>query len=665
MRSREVWELVLRVVADAFSENSVHTASGIDEMTEVELAKKSDWSLSEVALVRRCVYGVTRFAPLCHGAFQGYCDCYKRNTSSKDAMYLIAYLLIFEYKDLGGSVVRDLLDGSMASVRITEYVEYLLSVDALQLHSVPLWKATYDDAFLRLDVLAPLSAIVADAKSHIIGYFGSGPRMGKFALSSPPIVPLMATPNAADDDPAMPPIPAVTRTPSNYQRLPPYEVRQMAYTIPEPRPPKINLNPKPSRSPSVKPPTRPIGFHFHTRAASTSSPKAAESEPSSPLGFERTSSSKLKLMLSSSVAVPMTVTTLRREMYLRAKQHEEASRELDRLEAGTRDATEYELWRRNQLHNRAVEEEQARVQRFLSAIQAGEHIRAQREQAKQDRHRRLQEMKECSAREAEMHARQRQAAAQLHREETLERRERQVAQRLAAEAKVVAEKRASAYRVKKEKDLLRAAVVSATEERKVQQAMLIQEIRQLRERIRRKKVEMVEERRLARLGAGNGTDLGQMTLLELRSELDRIQQEEAAVDTERHEHAQTLRAKDQTERERLELECEEQRQQHRQQRDMLRRQTAANTVSFTNMKASQSTARMIALQQKLTEKRELKQREDLRTREEERQRRHDLLIRAEDGSAMERRRWEQYESALARRAQSEQRALAVRFRSSH
>lgn len=693
MNTTAVWQ-ILSCAAEAVTRKvDGEAAVAVETIVEDQLPLHPQLTPSEVKLVRHAAFDLSRFAALCDGAFQGYCTCFKRNGSHRPAMYLVAYLFIFQYRALGEHAICAFLENSLPSPRLGEYVQFLLSTNLLQQHAVPLWRRTYDDVFIREQVLAPLAAAAKDAAGDVAGWLRrhlsspTGPSPDASPTDTAPGSSAKgAHPHTAAKRDIRPPQLHVSTRP----RLPPYEVRQMALTVPEPRLPRIKDAPLPARPRATKPLTKPTGFTFHQREASrattSSSPRgteaaavnaaaaaaaatAATTGPSLPTGgasgrshaapdaTPRPTSAQLRRMLDATRDVPTTTAALRREACMRDRQRAHAEEALTELEVAAHDASAYELWRQSQEEAEERAREMAVMQRHLDALEGEERVRAQRAHAADVRRRRFKHLR--GKYQEELDLRKVEEAVALRRlEETVQQqRTLQLQDRLAALERSTAAKATLAAQVKSESEELKAAAQEAAEERETQQALLIHEIHVMRQRIRAQQARLGEDRRRAWADGEEDAALGRMSVAELQAALERVKAEAAAETAARHDYVATVRGRAQAERERLAEECATARDAQRQRRQSKQAQRAQHRAAVEADRATRETTRMMQLHEKLEAKRQEARAAQQATREAERQRRNELLLRAQDSTSMEQGRWNHYEAGLVRRSKWEQQQM--------
>ncbi|KAG5467125.1 hypothetical protein CUR178_00766 [Leishmania enriettii] len=663
MHAKEVWDALLGAAEYATRQvrGEADIASG--DAVVGGLASISHLSFEEITFTRNCAVSLSRFAAVCDGAFQGYQGCYKRNSAYRAPMYLVAYLLIFQYPALGGSTVREMLEGSMPTPRLCEFVEFLLSSEAVSRYAVPLWRAVYDDSFIQQYIVAPLSSVAADATHEVVEWFRGQPSQPAIAAECPAAEEAAAAVTAHCTLPpsssAAPPLPALR--PLAGARLPPQEVREMAFTVPEPRLPRIKCSTAPAHAPPKRAPTRPIGFSFHYReAAVCAAPSAEAGECSTGAGrettekVERLSSVDLRAMLSTFKSVPTTAAALWRETRVRERQRENAERILQELEVAVRDATEFDLWRQAQVEEEERRREAEVVQHHLDAMEAEDRVRAQRERTTQGHRRRIQRMKAQYKAEVAANRREQEQALRQHKQHIQKLRKDLSRDRAAAVEKAAAEKKALAAQVKEESEQLRAAAQQMGEQWQTHQASVIQEIHLLRARLREKQAALGAERRQAWAEGEADAALGRMSAAELCDALERLRAEVAAEVESRRRRVAEVRNRAQEQRDLLERQCVSEREKQRQIRQAKQAQRMSHKAAVEAGRVEKKAARMAQLHEELEIRRQAKRDAHRATHEAERHRRNEVLLRCRDGASMERRRWSQYEAGLVRRAKDAQ-----------
>ncbi|CAJ1992820.1 hypothetical protein conserved [Leishmania donovani] len=659
MQAKEVWGALLRAAECAARQASSGEEAAVVDTVAGELVPYPHLSSEETTFVRNCAFNLSRFAALCEGAFQGYRDCYKRNSTYRPSMYLVAYLLIFQYRALGGATVREMFKGSMPTPRLCEFVEFLLLSESVSRYAVPLWRAVYDDSFIQHHVLAPLSSITEDATHDVLEWFRRQPSQSATAVACPPAEEAAALGTKHRTFP--PSSSAAASRPLAGARLPPHEVREMVFTVPEPRLPRIKPSPAPANAPLKRVPTTLVGFSFHRREAAVSaaqSEKAAECLASADQNTThegaRLSTAQLRTMLSTSKSVPTTVAALLREVRARERQRDNAERALRELEVTVHDSTEFDLWRQSQLEEEQQRRQMEVLQRHLRAIEASDRARAQRERTTQARRRQIQRMKVQYQAEMRANMREQEHALREHEEHAQQLRSKLSRNCAAAVDKVAAEKSALAAQVKDESEQLRAAAQEAEEHRRTHQVLAIQEIRLLRERLREKHAAMGTERRRAWADGEADAALGRMSQAELRDALERLREEAAADEDSRRQRVAEARSRTQEKHERLKRECIREREKQRRIRQANLTQRMAHRAAVEAERIQVERARMAQFHEKLEIRLQAKRDAHHAAHEAERQRRNEVLLRAQDGASMERKRWSQYEAGLVRRAEFEQ-----------
>ncbi|CAD2214682.1 hypothetical protein, conserved [Angomonas deanei] len=574
-------------------------------------------------------------------------------------MYLMAYLLVFRYHELGYDKIRKLFNAAGIAPRIAEYVEFLLNDKAVRSSAVPLWLHSYDREFLEESVLAPLQEIAPEATVEVVEWFQNKG------------LPQVAQPIVSEENPTRdvkkrkeknkPPSAAEEGT--RRTKLPPYEVREMAFTIPEPRPPPVKNTPEGAngvaRAPK-KPPTEPVGFSFHAREKKRKSVEEFTKDlqdmaDSSKLN--RRNSKELRKILEKNVDVRNTNATLMREAYINEKQMEEERKKLENKEFTLGDDADYEEWRRQQQEKEDEMRRVAVMERNLDALERTEHTREMKQA--QENKKREENRKEREAAEKEAKRRQRSEAAQKAKQKGYVQKFRSNLQsgRAAAAESVAAEKSKSANEVRKENEKLALQKREAEEEEKNDRALLIAEIRLLRGRIKAQK-----ETRMGASGADRRSSavsssedgFGAMNKEDLQRELKAIRGNNAKEEEERRRAILSEKEKEREERSRLEENLLAERQRRRQQREQQQQQKKTEEKTQRASRTAKENARMLELHEKLESKRNAKRDAMRQQREKEKKNKYELLLRSKDIVALEQNRWKQLEEGAINRVVANQ-----------
>lgn len=659
MREQVVWGAIVEVL-DTFSGRAEASTTTVEEIAEDVLRSCVGTTPQDEVLVAECATGVVRFSHLCEGALQGYCMYLKRNRSNRQSMLLVAYVMIFLYRQLGGEKVRQLFHDCTASPRIEEYLSYLLNSEALKEHSYPYWTQYYDVGFLNDSVLKPLADIRDEAQRDVVDWFHTNGAFSGTKAPPPSSKVTSIEPTArSTKDPrktltfasppekvgAGPPVAAIGGRP----QLPPAEVRDMAHTIPESRSAPVPRSQLTIHR-SSKPLTTAVGFDFHHRLPGSSISEAATPSVEGLPSVLRTSDRQVKAMLEKEVGVSTTMTALRREAYVHQRRRDEERRHLLEKECSRHTSRDYERWRRSQAEREAAQREALLLERHRDEVRTAEKVSKAKADAEKQRHRRFLAMK-VSAKEAN-------AVAASNRKEELERQRRFVhtfrskIAKCSSEAahKMAEEKKKAVEQVRQESSRLKDVSRAAAEERKLQQAAIIEEIRQLRERLSTRRADLVEYHRavtFARASDIRSNDgLERLTLRELHAELERVRSEQREEEENRRSQIIAGRAKEQRDREALLRLCADHRKKNRHTREATQ---AAREEQRTLARASQldaETAKMLALHKKLETQREERRSQFMGLCEGERERQNDLLLRAVDDTALEKERWRQLEQGI-------------------
>lgn len=723
MDGGKLWPLMVDVLLSACDPSNSATKTIEDAASEVLSRGAVRLSSEETTLLLDCVVGASRFLAVCDGALQGYCDYLKRNKVDRQSMHLIAYVVLFKHRELGPETMRQLFQKSTSRPRLVEYLSYLADDAAVATHSTPLWLQSYDISFVSGTLLpalrraapalrklidslsaaatAPHAAAVpavtqaADEMAVVPSALSDGAGDSSETPVLPPTTSKKAVTLVSPSPPPPPPAPTavadnVTKTTAAHgvgrgkrvgrsKKLPPAEVREMAFTIAEPRHPPVKRqdggSPAAARgSPSTAAaeggaapaPAKPlsqksVGFQFSscafTEAGDDRKPTNSASEPP----FAAKDYSRVRRILDTPVEVPMTNAALRREAHTHQQRRAEEERVLQELEINQHDERAFEQWRRSELAKDERQRELLLLERHLAALQSDESVRAARAEGERTRRKVCQSMKRDAVVESQERRREEENALALQRQFVVRFREELARSRREAEERFLQEKLHSAEVVKVESEEARRAIRVAEEQRKTEQAVVIQEIRLLRERVRVKQEELLEQRRnVGSVESDNDDDvlLSALTTAQLREELELVKARDRALEEERRRRIVAAKEREAADRAALESLCREQRQKCHRDRERLRESKDTKAATIRAAQLAAETERMVILQQRLKEKRQQRKAGHQKTREAERQRRNDANMRAADDTAMEKERWRQLEHGIINRISASQAAVA-------
>lgn len=173
MKDREIFDLIVSSLEAFFaipSQDRTISPQGI--VAERTQSCATNLNSAELAFIHSCVTAFVRLVKLCDGAFKGYCRyCHRIKKSDRYPMLFIAYIIIFKYRDVGGIKVREMFFNCTDSWCITEYLDYLLNIDAVMSTAYPIWMQSYDISFLDSVVLKNLKEIQLDARRDVVAWF--------------------------------------------------------------------------------------------------------------------------------------------------------------------------------------------------------------------------------------------------------------------------------------------------------------------------------------------------------------------------------------------------------------------------------------------------------------------------------------------------------------
>lgn len=178
MKERELWDLTIETLEEFYGKPLEERTIPPEDLAEQVLQSCLSVTREELVFVRECASGLTRFEKLCEGTLAGYCQYYHRHKkSSYYSMLLMAYIMIFRYREIGGHKIRELFLHSTNIGCIAEYLEYILNEEALKATAVPLWLQSYDIGFINSVVLESIRDINAEAKKDVLEYFQNRPEV--------------------------------------------------------------------------------------------------------------------------------------------------------------------------------------------------------------------------------------------------------------------------------------------------------------------------------------------------------------------------------------------------------------------------------------------------------------------------------------------------------
>eukprot|EP00796_Vickermania_ingenoplastis_P004186 gene4186-3024_t len=674
MKEKELWDITIEAL-ETFYATLPHERTISPEETAEQLLKRCGAvAPQERVFARECAASLVRFEPLCDGALKGYCrHCHRHKKSDRFSMLLMAYIMIFRYKELGGQKVRELFYNCTDMGCIAEYVEYLLDIDAVMATAVPLWLQSYDKSFIDSVVLHNLREIRTEARRDVAEWFrvrseicvvpphsAEAPRQ-RGEKETSPLAPGPLHPSAAPH--AVSPPKGHTAAQSgfvspeeeeelrqlvfadgNRLRLPPKEVRDMVHTVPEPR-----MAPLPQMAPPApvppKPLTQPVGFSFHHRPPRENRFHHCEPRDDSPRHDGIPEVHPYVPPRQSAESVRPTNATLLREVRTHLSRREAKMQALREREACPHDATDYERWRDQENLKEERQREMDILQRHLDAVQTEENVRAQKEQQREERAKATRVARERRQQECERRARVLQRQLELQHSNAQYTREQMMEARQAAMDRHVGQKTEIVSAVRSDIARRKAAAREAEEAEKVERAGIIREIQQLRERIKRNHIDYVEANKSVAWERPRTQEvyLDSMSVVELRQELIEVRERMRREAEARRQRIVQEREEDQAKRTQMMALCEAEREKIRKARVAARAAVANSREVVKAAKQASEADHMLALHEKLEAKREQQREELSRMREMERQHLNEVLLRAEDFHGKEQRRWEQEE----------------------
>nr|CCC93600.1 conserved hypothetical protein [Trypanosoma congolense IL3000] len=648
MMPRDLWHFMVEVLSECL-DNS--TAQDPDIVVEEMLLSCPTLEDRQKLLIRTTISGTLHFQRVCEGMWKGYCDYAHRSSSDGRPMYLVAYLLVFQYSTVGGHYMRELLYRSVPTTRLVEFLEYMINPKNLVEHSSKYWNRHYDSNFIRDSVCQPLQEAAEDVRKEVI----------EWLLSKTPggVVQVHQKGDEVEDENERPHTTKEARSgqavvmppprPMQYT-LPPAEVREMLFTIPEKLPRLTNYaKPPPKVFLPRKSPTKPIGFRFMQRPPLHSvKEEPVQQEPTEEQPLRR-KPPDLKAVLEKPVEVRVNAAAVRREAMTHLKKEEERLRALKEVEISLHNASEYEQWRERE--RRRMEEEQRNgILRRKGEIKQTEECGLKKRRAIEDKKKSqaqrfkadMDSLKEAYAAEKERHALRQHNEVLEKRHELLENRENAL-QRLNRK------RISAAASLKKEKERLKEEAAEEDSKRREERAALIREIHLLRERARGQRTELAHHNREGRKEAPQHPWSDGMADEELRRVLAHLKAEDAQLRDERRRQHQAARQKERQKLEALSLLCERHRNNVRQAREEERaiRQAQNEKLEAAQNDMAQKKAQITC--DVLRQKRSAKREEKLTLLREQHLRLNRMSLLARDAHTVEENRWKQQEMGVINR----------------
>ncbi|ESL10867.1 hypothetical protein TRSC58_01393 [Trypanosoma rangeli SC58] len=640
MKPRDLWELMTDIVARCLQESLTESP---ELMLDDALENCPSLSEEEEALVREAVLGTLHFEKVSEGMVRGYRDCMRHIVTNRCSMYLVAYLMIFQYTVLGGHRIRELFYRCTTTPRLVEYLEYMLDPESLMEYSKPYWSNHYDVNFIMHSIFRPLLEITPRVREDVIEWLLSKTAARVVRVDEAEDVKQPTTRTVATQPPR------VTSAPEERPgKLPPAEVRAMLYTIPEKRPPRIDYRKPPENVAKYKrSPTEPIGFSFLNRQPRQNKvieePPVCHAEPAHP------SREELQQMLAKPVTVRMTAAAVRREAQTYLKQMEEQKRSLEEMEEALHNSREFEEWQ----HQEKTREAQRLKAHFLNRKAEIENVgdnALQRRKAVEEMNRVMSsqvradlslQLSSLAVAKEHKAAKQRKQASKLRRElEESRKRAIEQAQR---------DRLSAAADIKAEAKQLREDALEEEERVRMQRLILIQEIRQLRERNRQRRAEMQEKNIRLQDESPETSAYGGMCVTALREKLRQAKEEGDRLEEERRTRFGAVRQQEREKMDALRVMCANWRQNTRRTREEDLKSKEREAAKLKARTSEEEAQRAIQVCDALKRKRKERRREFTALRAEERRRNNELLLLAKGASYIEEKHWSQQELGVINR----------------
>lgn len=417
MSDTELLKLMVEVITVAASRSKAAPIT-IEEAATAVLERGAGALLSSEAetFLIETVTGVERFRHVCEGALAGYCLHSKRNKSDRTAMHLIAYLVIFRHREFTPDRLLRLIRRGTAIPRLVEYLGYLVDVEAVRECSAPMWLEAYDSSFIEgvlIKELTAAAALLRSIASTLTVTKAPTKESDCHGSEDEKTMPLQTLPLQPLPPQPLPPSPpnvprlAGEKPAARKRALPPAEVREMAHTIPAPRPPPVKtstpvLTPSPAVAPKLV--TRPVGFSFLDREAARLPTIGADGEQlhasPPPAPFVPKAAEAVRRVLDTPVDVPTTNAAVRREAHTHRQRRAEEERVLRNLEVAQLDGRAFAQWREAEFAKAAHQREILLLERHLARLETEESTRAARAAAERKRRMEHQIVKQAAAAEA-------------------------------------------------------------------------------------------------------------------------------------------------------------------------------------------------------------------------------------------------------------------------
>lgn len=684
MRHRDLWVLVIDILESYYTRvkltSNVMTLPPEDHLEE-HLHDEGPLSSNESSFVRQCVLGVIRHQPAVDGALCGFCDALKRNKQDRLSMYLIAYLLIFRYDELGGRFIRSLIDQSTSSIRIAEYVGYLLDKDQLETFGVPHWTLHYDDKYVRDFLMGNLMKRRVEVARDV----------HRFYLEKATNAALLEDADEDAEVPALrhesPPKRKVTIAVAprlsvgggrlrdmELASIPQADVREMLHTIPPEKPPRVTPVPdgtipltglRPARDPTDYKMNPFVSTDRPTNMPQLQKEKAEREEAvfhPDPAMRNRIQPGDVRSKLAvQDEPVRTTAATVRREQLLYKRRDEERLAVLRKKEIEMRDDAEFQTWKKKEEDRAKTEREAMIAERKLLMMLADEEAKAakmRQEQQNLEVSRQFRaEMTDTRAKvdlEREEEHRQKQRYATDLRQELVQQME-------VAVAHVASTKRSTAAELKAERVANEQRVAIQLELDRERKVGMIQEIKRIHAESIALRGERIEKRRQEASAVDIGA-IATMTYEELKAKLAEVRTEQQQLEADRRENITKHRSQQRQELSDMQAQCEAERRAYLDEKERQRAEKRRDEAAHAEQLRIAEEDRLVELQAKLQEKREKRKEIERQRKEVERERKLSGQLLAGDASAVEWNNWRELERGQQNKVLSVQNSL-VRHRS--
>lgn len=171
MREREQFDLIVSSLEELFSIPPQDRTVSPQDIVAERTRNCVNLTSAELTFMYSCVSGLARLEKLCDDVFKGYCRyCHRVKKTDHCAMLLMAFMMIFKYREIGGTKIREMFSFATDIGCVTEYLDYLLNIDAVMSTAHPLWLQSYDISFIDSVVLKNLQDIQFDAQRDVLAW---------------------------------------------------------------------------------------------------------------------------------------------------------------------------------------------------------------------------------------------------------------------------------------------------------------------------------------------------------------------------------------------------------------------------------------------------------------------------------------------------------------